>query len=488
MKFAFIKQPREADCGIACIAMVAKHYGQNFSLSRVRELVGTGQLGTSLLGLQQGAQELGFQARSGQATEDIFSRIHRLPLPAILHWGNDRWVVFYGKQRNQYVIADPATGIRYLSAQEVKDSWGDGAMLLMVPDDAFYRLSSKQGSRVADIFQQVWPYRLALLQIFTYGFFIGLLSLAVPISVQLITDDVLIAGDSAILPKVVLAALGCFVLKTLLNLVQVNLVANTLQRLELGLTLEFARKLLRLPLNYYETRRSGEFSNYLKDIARINELIVDGAIQLPGLLFTALAALLCMLFFYSSSLTLISLFTALFMLGATLLLLPIFQRRIQHLLTLNAKNQALLAEIFRGAATVKTTAAQPQLWKEMQSRFGNLASRKADTVQLGFLSEQVATLIRGTGSLAILWFGATLVMGQTLTFGQLLASSIMSYGFLELASFVVKFANRFMEIKMSVQRFDDIIDSEEENPEDWLKPLAEIPSTGDVVFNQVNFH
>ncbi|MEM9806735.1 MAG: peptidase domain-containing ABC transporter [Cyanobacteria bacterium P01_D01_bin.56] len=488
MKYAFIKQPREEDCGIACIAMVAKHYGQQFPLARVRELVGTGQLGTSLLGLQQGAQKLGFQARSGQATDDIFNRIHRLPLPAILHWGNEHWVVLHGKQRDQYVIADPSKGVRYLSADEVRRNWGDGAMLLMVPDDSFYSLSAKKGSRVADVFQQLWPYRLSLLQICIYGFFIGLLSLAIPISIQFITDDVLIAGDSDLLPKMILAALGFFVVKSLLNLVQVKLIANTFQRLELGLTLEFARKLLKLPLNYYETRRSGEFSNYLKDISRINELIVDGAIHLPGLLFAALAALGCMLFFYSGFLTFISVVTAILMLGAALVLLPIFQLRIRHLLTLDAKNQALLAEVFRGAMTFKTTTAQPQLWKEMQGRFGNLANRKADTIQLGFLTSQIATLIRGMGSIAIFWLGSTMVMNQEFTFGQLLAFNIMSYSFLELASFMVRFSNRFMEIKTSVQRFDDVIESEEESPEDWLKPLAEIPSNGDIVFNQVNFH
>lgn len=488
MKYAFIKQPREEDCGIACIAMVAKHYGQKLPLARVREVVGTGQLGTSLLGLQQGAQTLGFQARSGQATEDIFNRIHRLPLPAVLHWGEDHWVVFYGKKQNQYVIADPSTGIRHLSASEVQLNWGDGAMLLLVPDDAFYRLSTKKSSRVADVLEQVWPYRLSLLQVCLYGIFIGMLSLAIPFSAQFITDDVLIAGDSSLLPRMVLATLGCFVIRSLLNLVQVKLVANIFQRLELGLTLEFGRKLLRLPLNYYETRRSGEFSNHLKDISRINELMIDGAIQLPGLFFTAIAALVCMLFFYSDLLTLLTVITAVLMLGTTLTLLPILQSRIRHLLTLNAKNQALLAEVFRGAMTFKTTTAQPQLWKEMQGRFGHLASKKSDTIQLSFLTGQIATLIQGIGSIAIFWLGTMMVIDQTLTFGQLLSFTIMSYSFLELASFIVRFSNRFMEIKTSVQRFDDVIDSEEESPEDWLKPLAEIPSNGDIVFNQVNFH
>ena len=483
MKYSFVKQSREEDCGIACIAMIARHYGQKITPSRVRELVGTGQLGSSLLGLQQGAEALGFQARSGQATDDIFNRIHRLPLPAIIHWGQEHWVVFYGKEQNKYVIADPG-----VSANEIQTNWGDGAMLLLVPDEAFYRLSTDKPSRFAGVLQQIWPYRISLFQVLIYGLFIGFLSLVIPFLIQFIVDDVLLIGNTERLPQVTIAALGCLIIKNFLNLVQVALVANIFQRLELGLTLEFGRKLLKLPLNYYETRRSGEFASYLKDISRINELIVDGAVQLPGLLFTALVSLGCMLFFYSYRLTSLSLITAGLMSAATLTLLPIFRTRIQRLLSLKAKNQALLVEIFRGAVTFKTTTAQPQLWKEMQGRFGKLASKKADAVQLSFVTSQLANLMSGIGHIGIFWAGSSMVIEQEMSLGQLLAFSIMSYSFLEFISFLVKFSDKFTEVTTSVQRFDDVIDVSDESPDDWLKPLAEIPSDGDITFNQVNFH
>ncbi|MEM1255593.1 MAG: peptidase domain-containing ABC transporter [Cyanobacteria bacterium P01_H01_bin.21] len=488
MKYSFVSQPTEEDCGIACIAMISRHYGQKFTLSRIRELVGTGQLGSSLLGLQQGAEALGFQARSGQATDDIFNRIHRLPLPAIMHWGKERWVVFYGKEQNKYVVADPGEGVRYLSADDIKHNWGDGAMLLLVPDEAFYRLSSDKPSRVAGLVQQIWPYRVSLIQALIYGLFIGLLSLVVPFLVKFVTDDVLLEGDTQLLPRVVLAALGFFGVRGMLNLVQVTLIANVFQRLELGLTLEFGRKLLKLPLNYYETRRSGDFAGRLKDISRINELLVDGAVQLPGLFFTALASLGCMFFFYSPRLTLFSLLAAGLMLGLTLTLLPVLQVRIRRLLSLKAKNQAMLGEVFRGAMTFKTTTAQPQLWKEMQGSFGNMASKKADTIQLSFITSQLTRLMSGVSQISIFWLGSTMVINQELSLGQLLAFSIMSYSFLEFISSLVSFSDRFMEIKASVKRFDDVIDVDDESPEDWLKPLATIPSNADIAFEQVTFH
>ncbi len=134
MKYQLIKQFSEEDCGAACLASIAKHYGRVFTINRIREAVGTGQLGTTLLGLRQGADILGFNARSVKASPQIFDRIHEAPLPAIIHWKGVHWVVLYGKKGNKFVVADPAVGVRYLERQLLNEGWQDGVMLLLEPD------------------------------------------------------------------------------------------------------------------------------------------------------------------------------------------------------------------------------------------------------------------------------------------------------------------------------------------------------------------
>jgi ATP-binding cassette subfamily C protein len=128
-RYATVKQHSEEDCGAACLATIAKHYKQNLSLTRSREAVGTGQLGTTLLGLRRGAEALGFQAQSGKVTPELFNDLSQIPLPAIIHWRGYHWVVFYGKKRHKYVIFDPAIGILYLNKAELLESWSDGITL-----------------------------------------------------------------------------------------------------------------------------------------------------------------------------------------------------------------------------------------------------------------------------------------------------------------------------------------------------------------------
>ncbi|MEO6861243.1 MAG: cysteine peptidase family C39 domain-containing protein, partial [Microcoleus sp.] len=124
-KYQVVLQQSEEDCGAACLASIAKFYGQNFTISRLREFAGTGQKGTTLLGLKQGAEAIGFNARSVRAAAAILDKIDEAPLPAIIHWSGYHWVVLYGKQGNKYAIADPAIGLRYVSKEELAAGWTD---------------------------------------------------------------------------------------------------------------------------------------------------------------------------------------------------------------------------------------------------------------------------------------------------------------------------------------------------------------------------
>jgi ATP-binding cassette, subfamily C, bacterial len=134
MKYQFVRQHSEEDCGAACIAAISKYYGRNFTLSHVREVVGTGQFGTTLLGLRRGAETLGFTAKPVTTSPELLKRLDEAPLPAIIHWNGNHWVVFYGKKGKKYLIADPAVGMRYLSSQDLVKGWTDWLMLLLEPD------------------------------------------------------------------------------------------------------------------------------------------------------------------------------------------------------------------------------------------------------------------------------------------------------------------------------------------------------------------
>ncbi len=486
--YQLVQQHSEEDCGAACLASIAKHHGRTFTINRIREAVGTGQQGTSLLGLKRGSEILGFKARGVKASAETLSRRSEVPLPAIIHWKGYHWVVLYGKRGRKYVIADPGVGIRYLSKKWLMEAWTDGVMLLLEPDPVrFFEQPEDKVGGFGRFLKRVWPYRGILSQAFVINLVLGLLSLASPFLLQILTDDVLVRGDTKLLMGVVIAVVVMHLVSSSLQFVQSNLIAHFAQRLELGLVLEFGRQILRLPLTYYETRRSGEIVSRLGDIQQINQLVSQVVATLPSQFFIAMASFGFMLF-YSQKLTIVAAIIAALMTVSTVIFLPTLQQKTRNALVTDAENQGVLVETFKGALTLKTTTAAPQFWDEFQSRFGRFANLMFSTIQIGIINNVFSGLVSNIGSVALLWFGSTLVISKELSIGQLLAFNSMNGSFIAFIGAVIGFVDEFIRVKTATQRLTEIIDSTPENQDDSKKPYAKIPSNADVICTNLNFH
>ncbi|MEQ8963303.1 MAG: peptidase domain-containing ABC transporter, partial [Coleofasciculus sp. C2-GNP5-27] len=454
-----------------------KHHGRTFTINRIREAVGTGQQGTTLLGLKRGAEALGFNARSVKATPEIIDKLDQAPLPAVIHWKGYHWVVLYGQRGKKYIIADPAVGIRYLSKSELAQGWINGVMLLLQPDASRFFTQpddSDKPSGFLRFLKRVLPYQGILGEALLINLVLGLLSLAYPFFIQILTDEVLVQGDTQLLTGVVIAVMIMNLVQSSLQLVQSNLIAHFAQRLELGLVLEFGRQILRLPLSYYESRRSGEIVSRLRDIREINQLVSQAIISLPSEFFIALVSLGFMLF-YSWKLTIAAALIAVLMTLSTIIFLPTLQQKTRRVLVTDAENQGVLVETFKGALTLKTTNAAPQAWEEFQSRFGRLANVTFRTIQIAIYNNVFSGLVSSIGSIALLWFGSRLVIGDDLTIGQLLAFNSMNGNFTSFIKTTITFVDEFTRAKTATERLTEVIDATPETPEDSKKPFAQIP-------------
>ncbi|MCL6754865.1 peptidase domain-containing ABC transporter [Nostoc sp. CCCryo 231-06] len=488
MKYQTVLQHSEEDCGAACLATVAKHYGRTFAISRMREAVGTGSRGTSLLGLRRGAETLGFNTRQVKASAQLLDQLNKAPLPAIIHWKGYHWVVLYGQKGKKYVIADPGVGIRYLTREELLEGWGNGIMLLLTPDDSrFYQQSDDKIGGFGRYLMRVLPYRAILIQAIAINIVIGLLSLVSPLMMQLLTDDVLVRGDTQLLTVVAIGAIAMSLFSSAIGLVQSHLIGHFGQRLQLGLILEYGRQLLRLPLSYFEGRRSGEVVSRIADVDHINELVSQIVLGLPSQFFIALVSLGFMLF-YSWGLTLASLAAFIIVTLVNLLFLPALRQKTRSAIVLGTENQGFLVETFRGVQVLKTTQATPQAWQEYQANYGRLANLGWSMMKLGLYSGTITNIISTFTSIALLWLGSYLVINHTLSIGQLLAFSGMSGNFLGFLGSVIGLVDEFITAQIVIQRLTEVIDATPEDDKDEKKPWAELKGNVDITCTNLNFH
>ncbi|RAM53516.1 MAG: peptidase domain-containing ABC transporter [Hapalosiphonaceae cyanobacterium JJU2] len=490
MKYAHVLQHNKEDCGAACLASITKYYGRHFTLNHIREVVGTGQFGTTLLGLKRGAESLGFNVRSVKTSPEILKQINQTPLPAIIHWQGNHWVVLYGKKGKKYVVADPAVGLRYLSPQDLAENWTDWLMLLLQPDPIrFYAHESDRIGSFWRFFKRIWNFRAILVQALPLNLILGLLSLASPFLLQILTDDVLVRGDTKLLTTMAIAVVVMNVISSSLSWVQSNLIAHFAQRLQLGLTLEFGHQILQLPLSYYEVRRSGEIVSRLQDINQINQLVSQAIVSLPSRLFIAIISLAIMTY-YSCKLTILALVISILMAVSTVIFQPTLQQKTRDILVTEAEAQGVLVETFKNALILKTTTASPQFWEELQNRFGRISTLTLGTMQISINNNIFSTLVSGVGSVALLWFGGNLVINpdENLSIGQLLAFNSMNGNFVSLIATIITFIDEFTKVKTATQRLTEVIDTTPENKDDGKKQFATISEDADLIFSNVSFY
>jgi ABC-type bacteriocin/lantibiotic exporter with double-glycine peptidase domain len=487
MKHAIVRQQSEEDCGAACLATIAKHYGRTFTLARIRQAVGTGNRGTTLLGLRRGGEGLGFHARQIKIDPQT-AKLELAPLPAIIHWRGKHWVVLYHQQGKKYVIADPAMGMRQLTRTELLAGWENGVMLLLRPDeDRFYNRPNDQVGGLGRFLRRVLPYRWILVQALLINIAIGLLALAMPIMMQLLTDDVLVRGDLQLLTTVAIAVIAINLFKSIINLIQSHLVGHFGQRLQLGLTLDYGCNLLRLPLTYFDAHRSGEVISRLGDIRTVNALVGKVVLGLPSQFFIAILSLGLMLF-YSWELTLASVAAFMVVMVVNLLFIPAIRENTRRLIIEGTENQGFLVETFRSALVLKTTQATPQVWDEYQENFGRLTNLSWGTMKLGLYSSTITGIISNFTTVGLLWFGSYLVIDHTLSIGQLISFNGLSGNFLGFIGSVVGLVNEFITAQIVIQRLSEVLDATPEEIHTNPKPWAPIPDRADITCTEINFH
>lgn len=488
--YACVRQFNEEDCGAACIATISEQHGRALSLGKVREKVGTMATGTTLLGLKRGAEELGFMARAAKADSSILHDLNEIPLPVVCHWNGNHWVVLHGRnQDQQLVIADPAIGLRTLDDRQFLRHWQNGILLLVEPDPATFSQADEEHSH-----KGIWvfidflrPFRRLLLQALMLNIVIGALALGMPILMQILTDDVLVRGDTHMLATL---SIGIMLLTTLrhgLGWVQGQMVGHFGQKIQLQMILHYGKRLFGLPINYFESHRSGEVVSRISDIQRINNLLTSAVTGLPSQLCIAIISLLLMLA-YCTPLTIAALACYLAVVATNLLFLPAIQQKAKQLLVGSAENQGYLVEVFRAATILKTTEATPQAWQEYQRNFGRIARLSWANTQLR-LKETVSTgLLGGLSSIALLWYGSSFVINSDLSIGQLLAFNGMGANVLAFLAGLSAISQESITAGVVLRRLSEVMERDPEQSNENARHHAQISEQAPIQFENVSWH
>jgi HlyB family type I secretion system ABC transporter len=480
-RFPLVWQIDETDCGAACLAMVCRYFGRAVGLSRIRQLVHTTLDGTSLRGLCSAATELGLAARSVKASS---RNLAHMPLPAIVHWGGNHWVVLFDVGASHVRVADPSLGVRRLALAELREKWTGYAALFDYTEAFASAPVSRSG--IGWLWAFARPYTGILLRAGGLAVVVSALQMVLPVFTQIIVDRVLVEQDVPLLNVLIIAmgAVMAFIVAALG--VQRYLLSFIAVRID-GATLDFlTRRLLALPMTYFSTRRAGDLQRRLEGARYVRDFVVQhGLTALTA--GVQIAATLLLMAFYSPVLTLVFLTAAplyaVLMIVSARVLRPIFQRVEEAF----SSYHSYQIDAIKGIETVKALGGEAGFRGLMLTQFHGMASQifRADFTALSYAGGiQAITFV----SMALfLWVGAYQVMQGTLTIGGLVAfNSLVALANAPIVALLGVWEG-LQRAAVLTNRLNDVVEQEPEQGADRTRLRSVRQLEGHISFRNLGF-
>jgi ATP-binding cassette subfamily C protein len=488
MTYQWVRQQSGEDCAAASLAIIVKHYGRNFKINRIREVIGTGKDGTTLLGLKRGAESLGFTAKAIKIKPDCIDKLETITLPAIIYWKGYHFVVLYGKKGEKYVVSDPGLGIRYLEKEELLKDWQGGITLVLQLNPLLFFLQPDDKDNIFDSFiQRLYPHRWIIALLIPCNLALGLLSLTTPLFLQYIIDNILLTNQEKIILNVIVVFIIIQIVSSLIYWLQLQLSEKFIKKLEFGLKTDSNRQILHLPLSYHESRYNSAVAKRLGDIQQIVSFVSQIVIDLPVQIFTVFTALF-ILNYYNWKLALITVIVSAILTLITIALLPLIKQVAQRVYSTSGHNIFSLSQIFSAALIVKTTSSAKQLEEEVQQNFTKEIDANNKNYQIILATKTVNKFISGLGNVALIWFSCNLFFHQELTIGQLVALTKIASMFMTLVTKLTQFIVTFTQVKATTQLLAEIFDCTPENQGDDEKPVVTLSPEADVTCHAINFN
>ena len=494
--FTFYRQLDAMDCGPSCLRMVAAHYGRQYSLQFLRERSYIDREGVSLRGIAEAAEQIGFTTVAVKMPFDSddpeAAALTHAPLPAIVHWKQRHFVVVYRFRKKHVWIADPAKGLLKLSQREFLDGWQsdgeEGIALLLEPTPEFYAEEGEQIKRTSwrHLFGYLRPYRQLVWQLLIGLIVGGVLQLLFPFLTQAVVDIGIENQDLHFIWLILLAQLMLFLGQTSVQFIQSWILLHIGTRVNISLISDFLRKLMRLPIAFFDTKMIGDLLQRIGDQRRIEQLLTTSSLSV---LFSAFNLVLFgfVLGWYHRGILLIFVVASLLYLGWIFLFLRrravVDHQRFEQL----AENQRALIELIYGMQEIKLQNSERRhrwQWTHIQAR---LFRANVRSLRLSQYQDAGAQFFSQLKDILITFVAASAVIRGEMTLGMLLAVQFIVGQLNAPLSQLINFIRTAQDAKISLERLGEIQEMEEEGNAADRAGAYLPPSGGDLRIEGLSF-
>ena len=453
-----VRQTEVAECGLACLTMVAGFHGLDVDLGTMRRRFAPSMRGAPLRSLIGLADRIGLTPRAVKLPLEQLANLH---VPAVLHWDMNHYVVLERVKGEKALIHNPDGRSSWMAMAEVSDHF-TGVALELRPSDNFETGSQRETLRLPQLWRRMTGMKRALAQVLVLSLVLQAFVLASPYYMQLAIDSALPALDHDLLTVL---ALG-FALFTIINVGAallrsfVLLVAGT--TLGFGLASNIARRLFRLPIEWFEKRHTGDVLSRFQSIGPIQTLLTQGAVA--ALVDGVMAVLtLALMFIYSAQLAMVAIVA--FLLYAVVRLVSFsFEREAKEgAIIAHGKEQTTLIETLRGMTTLRLFGRETLRHALWQSRLTDAVNAEVRIARIGIWQSTANMLIFGLENILTIWLAIGFVIdGAGFSVGMVFAFLSYKTQFVQKAASLIDQGIALKMLGLHLERLSDIALSEED--------------------------
>ncbi|MGD9669788.1 MAG: peptidase domain-containing ABC transporter [Hyphomicrobiaceae bacterium] len=453
-KLPVVVASEAAECGLACMAMIARYHGHDIDLNGLRQRYALSLAGASLKSLMGIADQLGFSTR---ALKVEMSALGRIELPAIAHWDLNHFVVLKSVGPRSITIHDPGAGVRTFTIEEFSKHF-TGVILELARSEGFEPITDHRTQmKLSMLWSRITGWWSAVIGVLVLSLALQIAAFVAPLQMQLVVDQAIAEADKDLLLVIALGFGALVVIQSAIEALRGWALRIFGHLLSFQVTGNLVRHLLRLPSDYFEKRHVGDIISRLASVKPIQQAITQGVIStvIDGLMACVAAAIL---FFYSTTLGFIVVAAVVVNLALALMIVPRMKQRMEEEILAEAKEQSHLMETVRAATTLKLLgreAVREGSWRNLHAETTN-ASIGVGKLQIAIGFGQ--SVVTGLQTVIVIYIaGRQILSGQGFSVGMLFAFLSYRQTFTDRAMALVNQMMQFRFLRLHLDRLSDIV-------------------------------
>lgn len=494
-KFINYKQADFKDCGPTCLKIIAKHYGKTINIQELRDSSETTREGSNLLFLSDAAEKIGFRTLGVKLNAE---RLEEAPLPCILHWNKNHYVVLYKIKKGTYYISDPGFGLieynkkdflKFWIGNNADDSTKEGIALLIEATPKFFQSEfdkeENKGLGFGMLSQYVLRYKSFLIQLSIGLLASSLLQLIFPFLTQSIVDVGIQNQNIHFIYLILFAQLFLFAGRTGLELIRGWILLHLSTRINISLISDFFIKLMNLPISFFDVRMTGDIMQRINDHRRIEKILTTSSLNV---LFSVINMFVLggVLAYFNLKIFLV------FFAGSILYFgwITLFLKRREVLdykrFAEVSQEQSKVMELINGMQEIKLHNAEKQKrwgWEYVQARLFRVSIK-------GLVLEQTqsigSSVINELKNIFIIFLSAKLVIDGSITLGMMLAISSIVGSLNGPITQLIEFVRELQDAKISLARLSEIHEKEDETQQE-VHQTNDVPYDSDIEIKNLSY-